>query len=109
MAPRTSEATLSTLDGLMRICPRLFHANAHAKRTRSPRRLSIVADRIAAQKLRLALDMYEVGEQMQRMRLRRERPGADVADIEAAVDMWRMTRPGAEAGDSAGRTSTRFT
>jgi hypothetical protein len=53
--------------------------------------------------------MYEVGEQMQRMRLRRERPDADVADIEAAVDMWRMTRPGAEAGDSAGRTSTRFT
>jgi Rv0078B-related antitoxin len=53
--------------------------------------------------------MYEVGEQMQRMRLRRDRPDADVADIEAAVDRWRMTRPGAETGDSAGRTSTRFT
>jgi Rv0078B-related antitoxin len=68
-----------------------------------------VANSIAARKLRLALDMYEAGEQMQRMRLRRERPDADVADIEAAVDMWRMTRPGAEAGDSAGQTSTRFT
>jgi hypothetical protein len=68
-----------------------------------------VADSTAAQKLRLALDMYEVGEQMQRMRLRRERPDADAADIEAAVDAWRMTRPGAETGDSAGRMSTRFT
>jgi hypothetical protein len=68
-----------------------------------------VADSTAAQKLRLALDMYEVGEQMQRMRLRRERPDVDATDIEAAVDAWRMTRPGAEAGDSAGRMSTRFT
>jgi len=31
------------------------------------------------------------------MRLRRERPDADATDIEAAVDAWRMTRPGAEA------------
>ena len=67
-----------------------------------------MANSFVARKLRLALDMYEVGEQMQRMRLRRQRPDADVADIEAAVDMWRMTRPGAEVGDSAGRTSTRF-
>lgn len=64
---------------------------------------------IVAWKLRLALDMYEVGEQMERMRLRRERPDADVAEIEAAVETWRTTRPGAEAGDSAGRMSTRFT
>ncbi|WP_072511029.1 hypothetical protein [Mycobacterium tuberculosis] len=63
---------------------------------------------VAAQKLRLALDMYEVGEQMQRMRLGRERPNADVVEIEAAIDAWR-TRPGAEEGDSAGPTSTRFT
>lgn len=57
--------------------------------------------------------MYEVGEQMQRMRLGRERPNADVVEIEveieAAIDAWRMTRPGAEEGDSAGPTSTRFT
>ncbi|CKW15955.1 hypothetical protein [Mycobacterium tuberculosis] len=64
---------------------------------------------VAAQKLKLALDMYEVGEQMQRMRLGRERPNADVVEIEAAIDAWRMTRPGAEEGDSAGPTSTRFT
>lgn len=44
--------------------------------------------------------MYEVGEQMQRMRLGRERPNADVVEIEAAIDAWRMTRPGAEEGDS---------
>ncbi|BBX75705.1 hypothetical protein H7H78_00260 [Mycobacterium shinjukuense] len=67
-----------------------------------------MANSVAARKLRLALDIYEVGEQMQRMRLRRERPDADVVDIEVAIDAWRMTRPGAEAGDSAGRTSTRF-
>lgn len=53
--------------------------------------------------------MYEVGEQMQRMRLGRERPNADVVEIEAAIDAWRMTRPGAQEGDSAGPTSTRFT
>lgn len=53
--------------------------------------------------------MYEVGEQMQRMRLGREQPNADVVEIEAAIDAWRMTRPGAEEGDSAGPTSTRFT
>jgi hypothetical protein len=67
-----------------------------------------MATSIAARKFRLALDMYEVGEQMQRMRLRRERPDADAAEIEAAVDAWRMTRPGAEAGDGTGRATTRF-
>ncbi|HEX7322415.1 MAG TPA: hypothetical protein VF299_05690 [Mycobacterium sp.] len=57
----------------------------------------------AARKLRLALDMYEVGEQMQRMRLRRERPDADIAGIEAAVDEWRTMRPGAARAGHAGR------
>ena len=36
------------------------------------------------------------------MRLRRERPDADVADMKRLSTVWRMTRPGAEDGDSAG-------
>ncbi|MEX3574835.1 hypothetical protein R6867_21415, partial [Mycobacterium tuberculosis] len=42
-------------------------------------------------------------------RLGRERANAAVVEIAAAIDAWRMTRPGAEEGDSAGPTSTRFT
>jgi len=52
--------------------------------------------------------MYETGEQMQRMRLRRLRPSATDAEIEAAVRAWRISRPGAPTGDAAGRTSHRF-
>ena len=67
-----------------------------------------MSNEAAARRLRLALDMYETGEQMQRMRLRRLRPSATDAEIEAAVRAWRISRPGAPTGDSAGRTSHRF-
>jgi hypothetical protein len=62
----------------------------------------------AVKRLRLALDMYETGEQMQRMRLRRQRPSATDAEIEAAVRAWRIARPSAPQGDAVGRTSQRF-
>lgn len=62
----------------------------------------------AALRLRVALDLYEVGEQMQRQRLRRRHPQADDDQIEAEVRAWRRRRPGAEHGDHPGRPSRRF-
>jgi hypothetical protein len=56
-----------------------------------------------ADRLRLALDLFAAGEAMMRQTLRRRRPEASDAEIEAALTTWLSTRPGAEAGDSAGR------
>jgi Rv0078B-related antitoxin len=67
-----------------------------------------VIDSAAAQRLRLALDMYEFGEQMQRARLRRVLPNASEADIVAAIQAWLLARPGAPFGDGVGRPSSRF-
>jgi hypothetical protein len=64
--------------------------------------------REAAAKLRTALDLYEVGEQMQRSRLRRENPDADEATVEAALVRWRLDRPNAPYGDHPGRPSGRI-
>jgi hypothetical protein len=61
-----------------------------------------------AGKLRLALDMYEFGEQMQRARLRREMRYATDEEIEQQVRAWRLRRPGAPVGDAVGRPSRRF-
>ncbi len=60
----------------------------------------------AAERLRAAPDLYEVGERMMLQRLRR-RPGTDAAALDALRE-WRRRRPGAEQGDSPGRPSTRF-
>jgi Rv0078B-related antitoxin len=62
----------------------------------------------AARRLTLAFDMYELGEQMQRARLRRLNPAASEADIAASVKSWLLTRPGADLGDAEGRPSSRF-
>jgi hypothetical protein len=59
-------------------------------------------------KLRLALDMYEFGEQAQRNRLKRLHPDAPAEEIEAAVRAWRVSRPAAPMGDAVGRSSGRF-
>jgi hypothetical protein len=57
----------------------------------------------AARRLRLALDLSELGEAMLRQRLRRKHPGATPDEIEAHVIAWRSRRPGAEQGDAVGR------
>jgi Rv0078B-related antitoxin len=59
-------------------------------------------------KLRLALDMYEFGEQALRIRLKRLRPAASEEETEKAVREWRVSRPGAPIGDAVGRPSPRF-
>ena len=58
--------------------------------------------------MRLALDMYEAGEHMLRQRFRREHPDATSEDVDAEVNAWLHWRPGAVAGDCAGRPSCRF-
>jgi hypothetical protein len=66
-------------------------------------------DESAGDRLRIALDMYELGENMQRARLRRERPTATETEIEAAIEGWLSTRPDAPLGDAFGRPANRFT
>jgi hypothetical protein len=63
---------------------------------------------LVAQRLRLALDMYEAGEQMLRQRLRRERPDVTPDELDAEINSWLRTRPGAATGDSPGHPSRRF-
>ena len=60
-----------------------------------------------AERLRTALDMFELGEQMMRSRLRRERADMDEEQLEEALRRWLQERPGAEFGDFPGRASAR--
>ncbi|WP_144118780.1 hypothetical protein [Catellatospora sichuanensis] len=62
----------------------------------------------AADRLRVALEMYELGERMLRTRLRRSRPSASDAEIDAAIQEWLSSRPDAPVGDAPGRPSHRF-
>ncbi|MGH8938523.1 MAG: hypothetical protein ACRDV2_04155 [Actinomycetes bacterium] len=61
----------------------------------------------AAERLRVALELYEVGERMLRQRLRREQPHATPDEIDAEVGRWLRRRPGAEHGDYPGPRSAR--
>lgn len=67
-----------------------------------------MAEETAAERLRLALDMSEFGVRMLRARLRRSRPDAAQAEIEAAVQEWLTNRPDAPFGDAPGVPSQRF-
>lgn len=60
-----------------------------------------------AQRIRVALDLYELGEKMYRQRLRRERPGITDAELDEQIIRWLHDRPGAEFGDMQGVPSTR--
>jgi hypothetical protein len=56
--------------------------------------------RAVLQRLRLAFELYDLAEWMMRTRLARTVPPDEV---EAALDRWRMDRPGAPDGDGPGR------
>lgn len=71
-------------------------------------RLDLVDDDGVARRLRTALDLYEVGERMQRARLRRTRPDATAEEIDAEIRAWLRRRAGAEHGDFPGPPSPRF-
>lgn len=59
-----------------------------------------------ASRLRLALDLFDLGEQMMRARLAREHPEWTGTHVQAAVEEWLRQRPGAQYGDCPGRPVT---
>ncbi|HSF97472.1 MAG TPA: hypothetical protein VLA55_02165 [Ornithinibacter sp.] len=59
------------------------------------------------ERLRIALDLADVAEQMMRTKLRREHPEYDEAQREAAMERWIQERPGAPFGDYPGPPSSR--
>ncbi|HEV7808276.1 MAG TPA: hypothetical protein VGO80_20885 [Solirubrobacteraceae bacterium] len=61
-----------------------------------------------AARLRIALEPHELGVEMQRQRLRRERPQITEAELDHAIRVWLRERPGAEHGDTWGRPSERL-
>ena len=63
--------------------------------------MSVESSARAAERLRLALEMFGVGEAMMRQKLRREHPDETDAEIEARLIAWLQERP-AEAGDAVG-------
>lgn len=78
-----------------------------AQKLPSPSRFEPMSGSTPRERLLAALELYEVGEQMARARLRREHPDFDDAAIETAVVRWRQERPGAPYGDHPGPPSTR--
>lgn len=61
-----------------------------------------------ADRMRIALDLYEVGEKMVRERLRRAQPEITFEELDRAIAEWLAQRPGAEFGDMPGQPSNRF-
>jgi Rv0078B-related antitoxin len=57
----------------------------------------------AAARLRVALELFEVGVAMMRQTLRRNHPALGDLEIEARVRAWLSDRPGATFGDAVGR------
>lgn len=65
-------------------------------------------DDVAAARVRVALELHALGEQMLRSRLRRERPDITDAALDEAIRAWLRDRPGARHGDAVGPPSDRF-
>lgn len=61
-----------------------------------------------AARIRLALEMFEFGMEMQRARLHRVHPDAVEATIDEMVQKWLLSRPGAPLGDAIGHSGERF-
>ena len=59
-----------------------------------------------AERLRIALDLFALGEQMMRARLSREHPEWTEPQVQAAIEEWLRDRPGAEFGDCPGKAVT---
>jgi hypothetical protein len=56
-----------------------------------------------AEKLQVALDLFDTGVELKRQNLRRQYPEETADQIEARILVWLRTRPGAEHGDGVGR------
>jgi hypothetical protein len=72
----------------------------------TPIRKTAASGAEAAERLRLALDLFEAGESIMRQNLRRRFPAASAAEIEERLEEWLAKRPGAELGDAVGRPTT---
>lgn len=60
-------------------------------------------DESPAERLRIALDLFNFGVDMMLQKLRREIPDATEEELQARLVDWLQDRPGAEHGDAAGR------
>jgi hypothetical protein len=58
--------------------------------------------KLAAARLRMALEMHEEGVWLMRQNLRRRHPDATEPTIDRLLGNWLSTRPGAEHGDAKG-------
>jgi hypothetical protein len=70
--------------------------------------MGLSLDSPEAERFRVTLDLFDLGVQIYRQRMRREHPLYDEEAIEAEVQAWLLRRPGAEFGDYPGRPSSRF-
>lgn len=52
-----------------------------------------------SERFQIALDLFEAGVAIRRQTLRRQHPDLSDEQIEALVNQWLATRPGAEKGD----------
>jgi hypothetical protein len=57
----------------------------------------------AADRIELALDLFDFGEEMFRQSLRRSELGITPADVDRRVAEWLRVRTGAAGGDGVGR------
>ena len=58
---------------------------------------------VVAEAFRATLDLVQTGIDLMRQNLRRRHPEATEQDLDQLLHEWLLERPGAEAGDSAGR------
>jgi Rv0078B-related antitoxin len=58
---------------------------------------------LAAQRFRIAMELFDAGVEMMRQNLRRRFPDADEKEISVRLAQWLQERPGAEHGDCSGR------
>jgi hypothetical protein len=63
---------------------------------------------VVASNLRIALEMFGLGESIMRQNLKRMHPAASEEEIEAMVSAWLLERPGAEHGDAPGKLRQTF-
>ena len=68
-------------------------------------KFNVVHDALEAarRKLRLALELHDVGVNMMRQKLRRQHPRAAEKEIQALLNAWLSERPGAPYGDCLGK------
>lgn len=86
-------------------------ANAHPRElpSKNPESSGKIAamgrdeDARAAEKLRIAFELFEAGLALMRQNLRRRHPEESEAEIDARLSAWLRERPGAEHGDAEGR------